>query len=250
MKVDAINGLNCKVNCAFGEKQKKHENLSVTNSLRVPNLARVPVIVLLAMNPATLNSAVSTISETDSPNHIVMVKKPEQSLNIGKMTSVAELPQAPQKTDPPFGWAEFNDFGNHIKFSMPAKGNGADYHLVFTAAKDENSKIEDIYLVKNDGKKYLCSDVHPPTVTKFIYHNLGKDKEFCSVETIESLVGPDGHEKGVMSRQIRLDDESAQKIIDLLSGDTKWKNNTYIVFKEVFDDKLEEPHAALYQQIK
>lgn len=144
-----------------------------------------------------------------------------------------------------YKWALFNLNTQNIKFEMAAKGNGANYHMVYTAPQSSNDKINHIYFIKDGSIGSVEVGAHPPLVQTLIYHNLGKDS-FCSVITLESILGPDRRENGTTLRQIMLDDDSAQKIIDLVSGDTKWKNNTHIQIKEVFDAKIGKPKTTLY----
>ena len=102
MKVDAVSGIGFRnSNINFGEKQSVHEGTTVSNSSGVSDLAKVPVIVLLAMNPATLNSAIPTMPETDNPNKITILAPKTKSSDATYLISpeTEEL----QQDEPPFG---------------------------------------------------------------------------------------------------------------------------------------------------
>ena len=247
MKVEAVSNVGFRsCNYTFGEKQKQQDDVIVqgpssSNSL----IKKVPVIVLLAMNPATLNSAIPVIPETDNPDKIVMLA-PEQKADMNSVYVInPSVEQASQQSAPPYGWARFNGAACNIKFSMPAKGNGANYHMLFTAMKSDKEHIDDIYFVKDGSVGSVNAGDHPPKVQTLIYHNLGENS-FCSVITLEDILGSDRKSNGSTLREIMLDDASAQKIIDLVSGDTKWKNNTHIQIKETFDATISKPKTTLY----
>lgn len=239
MKVEAINGVNYRSNFTFGERIKtdnEHKNYESTSSSPLKALQKVPVIVLLAMNPATLNSAIPTQPEADNPDQIVMVEA-EHSTSV-KSPQV----ESTQKSNAPFGWEIFNSKLEDIKFSMPATGNGAPYHLVFTAPKNVNDRIDNVYLVKDGRPGSIRMGDHPAEVLEFRFHNLGSDEEnFGSVITLESMLGPDRTEIGTMMREIMIEEPEGQKIVDLLMGNTKWKNETFIKFREVYDANIQEP---------
>lgn len=245
MKVDAVSGIGFRNgNINFGEKQRVHEGAPVSRPSGVSDLAKVPVIVLLAMNPATLNSALPTMPETGNLNKITILAPETKSSDATTYVIVPETEEVEQ-SNPPFGWALFRDVTEDIKLNVPAKGNGANYHMVFTAPRSSNDKINNIYFIKDGSVGSVDPGDHPAKVQTLIYHNLG-DASFCSVITLENILGPDRMANGTMMREIMIDDASAQKIIDLVSGDTKWKNNTHIQVNEVFDAKIHKSKTVLY----
>lgn len=246
MKVNAVSSVGFKNSYSFGTSSKSDETgvVDYTQSSSPSLMKKVPVIVLLAMNPATLNSAIPMMPETDNPNQTVMLAPETKSPDVSAYV-ISPIVEELQQDDAPFGWALFKGAVDNIKFSMPAKGNGANYHMLFTAMKSDNERINNIYFVKDGSVGSVSAGDHPPNVQTLIYHNLGEDS-FCSVITLENILGPDRLSNGSTLREIMLDDDSAQKIIDLVSGDTKWKNNTHIQIKEVFDAKIHKPKTTLY----
>lgn len=93
-------------------------------------------------------------------------------------------------------------------------------------AEDLKNIISAIYWVDENVIKYSPYD--PPIVTGLVYHDIGKDKEFCSVKMIKTR-----YKNGEMIRHLiheRVDDETAQLLIDFLAGETQWRNSTNIKF--------------------
>lgn len=208
-----------------------------------------PVMVLMALSPSLLNAAVpKTMEESpNAPKVVMVVDAPEQEISETTYVMSPEL-QGTQQSSAPFGWEIFKSTHKQIKFSMPAKGNGKNCHLVFTAPKNNNSEIYSVYIVRDGKPGAVRMGDHPAEVQTLVFHNLGNPNEnFCSVITMESLLGPNRTEIGTMMSEIMLDDESAQKIVDLVSGDTKWKNSTYMQIKEVTDAVIHTSVTTIYK---
>ncbi|MBQ5653826.1 MAG: hypothetical protein IIV28_03430, partial [Alistipes sp.] len=77
-----------------------------------------------------------------------------------------------------------------------------------------------------------------------VYNDIGKDKEFCSVEIIKIR-----YKNGEMFRyriRERVDDETAQLLIDFLAGETQWRNSTGIKF--YVSDGIRLPSPELLDQ--
>ena len=65
-----------------------------------------------------------------------------------------------------------------------------------------------------------------------LHHDLGEEKGFWGVVTVEDLVKEDGQTKfGTLRKETRIDDETAQKLIKLISNEADWKNRTNIPIK-------------------
>ncbi|MBR6445589.1 MAG: hypothetical protein IKS94_04055, partial [Prevotella sp.] len=65
----------------------------------------------------------------------------------------------------------------------------------------------------------------PPWLTKLIYHDLGADKEFIGAKIKYGKYLPDdayGRRLEYFEKEIRLPDEIANEIIDMVAGDTKF----------------------------
>lgn len=109
-------------------------------------------------------------------------------------------------------------------------GAGKTIHIVLCPVSEGSEHLKKIisaiYWVDENVIKY--STVSPPIVTGLVYHDIGKDKEFCSVEMIHTR-----YKNGERIRHLvreRVDDETAQLLIDFLAGETQWRNSTGIKF--------------------
>ena len=109
-------------------------------------------------------------------------------------------------------------------------GVGKTIHIVLCplgdSSEDFKKIISAIYWVDENVIKY--NPYNPPIVTGLVYHDIGKDKEFCSVKIIKTR-----YKNGEMIRHLvheRVDDETAQLLIDFLAGETQWSNSTGIKF--------------------
>lgn len=125
-------------------------------------------------------------------------------------------------------------------------GVGKTIHIVLcplSVGSEQLKKIiSAIYWVDENVIKYSPYD--PPIVTGLVYHDIGKDKEFCSVKMIKTR-----YKNGEMIRHLvheRVDDETAQLLIDFLAGETQWRNSTNIKF--YVSDGIRLPSPELLDQ--
>ncbi len=234
MKVEAVSNLGFRSNnFSFGEKQRVHENVPAVSSNRASDLAKVPVIVLLAMNPATLNSKIPTMPETDSPNQIVMIMPETNSAEKLSYIVSPEI-QQPKQDTPPFGWASLNfyDIKKVIHGTMPL----AEFDMLFATTKnagyDYQRDVTHVFLIQKGGKVAKSKYTEPPKIEQLIYHNTGDGKEFYTIRVYETLLDNDGNETRAMRSEMRIDDKSAQELQKLLDNNSSWNNATLIPFTE------------------
>ena len=137
----------------------------------------------------------------------------------------------------PYGWNLFlQDDIVEVNKGHNALGN---FDMVYTNNRiDESGSISDVYIVQKSRDIPAKSAFHPPKVFKLMYHNIGKDKEFCGVITKEDLLDENGQYISGIEKEIRLDDDTAQKLIDLVTNHSKWKNNTFIKICETKSERL------------
>ena len=110
--------------------------------------------------------------------------------------------------------------------------------LVYTAPKGTTTKeVTAVYLVG-----YRETDDNPrniPTrVNDFIYHDLGKDKEFLGLLVTSYFYQAGAEWKATY--EVRIDDEAAQYLLDTKTDDTGWKFNPDYRFYITKDAKLIE----------
>ena len=82
----------------------------------------------------------------------------------------------------------------------------------------------------------------PPDVRGLIYHNLGEGKEFLGIKIYQPIYRANGTRSGMMS-EVKLDDVSAQYLLDFRTDDTKWKNKTGITFEITNSPRVMAPEA-------
>lgn len=223
---------NSRSSVSFARKNDS-EGAPADRGMTAPLGKTVPVIVLMAMNPSLLNTAATANNYTSddmNENSITMVV-PANTPDIDEATYVIE-PETVGKTQsvnkPPYGWYCLNARPiNEIHHGHNSLG---DFDMVFAhdpglCGKDGVSKV---YILSREREIPAPGQFHPPEVFKLMYHNIGKDKEFCGVITKEDLLDEKGNYQGSLETEIKLDDESAQKLIDLITGHSNWKNNTGI----------------------
>ena len=234
MKIEALNGLksNSSSSYLFGKSHNVHDNAHAENPLKKSALSKVPVIVLLAMNPATLNSAISMIQETDNPNHIVMFAPEPKSAEKSTYVTSPAIEQAEQ-SEYPFGWASLEYFG--IKKVIPGKTPFYKYNLLFTTTKnagtDFKNDVTDIFLVKEDGRIAKSEYTNPPKIEQVTLHDMPDGRQYYTVRIYESIIDEQGGNNGAMRYEIRLDNNSAKELMKLLNNQTEWNNATFLPVK-------------------
>ena len=191
-------------------------------------LASVPVIVMLAMAP---------MAEGKQPAQFVSIDSEHLTELVAQANATApktyEYTQKPQKEDP-LGIPLFRH--RKIQEVMNCTGNSKNGKLVLTDdpfGKTPNN-VRYVYYIPGDykGSQY----VDPPIVTRFIYHDCGEES-FAGIEVHEEYQDKQKNVKTI-AREIRLDDKTAQFLIDFLAEDTKFINESGIKFIETTNPKL------------
>lgn len=242
MKVDAVRNLNVVHNYNFGAKEKKDKEGRISSHRDSSIMTKVPVIVLLAMNPATLDSKIPTMPETDNPNKVVMLAPETKSVEKSTYVIAPGLQEIQQKK-PPYGWGYFR-FGKIQHTSNIVIDGKYNRDLVFytpALMKSKGNVVGEVFIVDPNKPGGHSITPHPPKIEKIIYHDIGKDKEFCSVKTVEFLVDDSGNCIGYAYRELRIDDDSANKLMALTLNKLEWKNATHIDFIVTKTADLAEP---------
>ena len=121
------------------------------------------------------------------------------------------------------------------------KANYKDVNIVFTGfygdGRGRNNKtVRWVYFIKDD--EYSNGEfVEPNHISEIVYHDLGKD---AYVEAIvkHPVYDSEQHFKGYVQQGFRLDDESAQQLLDLTSKSGKWTDKTGIKYRETQNPNL------------
>lgn len=228
MAVLPINSVSVNANqYAFTGKNKKDSH-NKANSL-----ASVPVIVMLAMAP---------MAEGKQPAQFVPINSEHLTELVAATNAYAPAveaySQAPQEKAAPLG---INFFRRHpILQIINAKANNKDVKMIFGSYPTKNNipdKVVDrVFLIDKDYANRQIRNTIPPKITELIYHNT-PEGEFCSVTVLETVINKNGN-SAIKISNLKLDDNSAQELINLLAGETKWKNITDIKFQETTSSEL------------
>lgn len=167
---------------------------------------------------------------------------PEQSSEpIGLVASKGKTPthksqnqdNKPQRVIDISQYPYFED--TYVLEVVPAIGNGHEASLVFVredknASDDNDVMVDTVYYIDDsslddDFKVWMDEDslfTKPPRfVVGLIYHDLGEDKEFLGIKVRGERVGQNSLD--MYYQEVRLDDVSAQYLIDFSTGDIKWQ---------------------------
>lgn len=202
-------------------------------------LAGLPVIVMLAMAP---------MAEGKQPAQFIPIDSEHLTEVLAQANSVApkayEYAQSPEKTAP-LGVPYFALYGK-IQEHFSCKANGENATLVFhTPVTDPSKLVNHIHFVEKNYKNDKMEA--PPYVADLIYHDLGEGKEFCSIKVIHKIRNNKGQTL-FTEFEYKLDDNSAQKIIDLIAGDSKWTNRTNIKFSETTSPNVAPPKVIWVEE--
>ena len=197
------------------------------NSHKANPLASVPVILMLAMAPMAEGKQPAQFVPIDS-EHLTEVLAQANVTSLQTTTSTqSELDNALKNNK--------SIQADRILLKSKGQFGGEDAYFILTSRdkNDTHNRVENIQIVTRG----LKPKDHPPSVTELVYHDLGAGKEFCSVKVNETFFSNDGKTR-LVTYETRIDDKSAQLIIDLMANDTKWENGTRIKFSETKSDEL------------
>lgn len=220
----------------FGNYENDAEELQIEKPIRhnASKMATVPVVVLMAMNPATINAATALSEQEMEPEAVEISAEPETSEGYGENTYVMapEYFEEVQQQDYPYGWRYLK--GEQIHMAQTSVVNGKKHTILFTETKSRNPKneVDAIYIVPA-GSSNNDYRISPPEVSDVIYHNIGKDKEFCGVKVVQPFINAKTGDRNYEEKEIRISDDAANKIMEFLLNETKYKNNTFIYIREV-----------------
>ncbi len=186
-------------------------------------------IILLAMSPAMLNGGTSAKTVTINPEQLTEIVSNAATEEADEMMAtfpeVQRTQQSGQKLPGLFS-------PDNIQYTKNFRMEGKQYTLYYldgakTVRKNKNI-VTHIYFVPAD-YSYIEKDGlpqnSPPSMQKFIYHDLGdpENKDYCSVIVKESKCDRNGNNHKSITREIRLPDEIANEIISLANGDTQFR---------------------------
>ena len=160
--------------------------------------------------------------------------------NLGNGMNASTAIQSPQQ-DFPLNLPFFSR--RKVQEVVPAIGDGVKAYLVFTKLKKQGEENDVLQIYYIEHSYYDDNEQHdPPDVRGLIYHNLGEEKEFLGIKIYQPIYRANGTRSGMMS-EVKLDDVSAQYLIDFKTDDTKWKDKTGITYEETNSPRVMVPEA-------
>lgn len=228
---------------SFGHKRNNTDDVpDVRENRGSNNLAKVPVVVLMAMSPAMLNANHPSAIEAETPAKTEMVAAPSKldTEALDKLTAAYPGVDGLQQSDDGRsvvmknkGFRDSYSIAHIESFTI----NGQKKYLVFASIKGTNNVVE-IFIVPANNTKTTGS---LPTMSRLFYHDLGEGKEFCSVLVYYDEGRKSDGKIHHVYRDERIPDDTANSIIDLLVGDTQYKDRTTIKVIRTKSAKLQAP---------
>ena len=216
------------------------ENLYANDSRSSANLAKVPVVVLMAMSPAMLNANQPEIKAAQNglAPKVEMVQALPTESEMDEAATIApfeELPGVQQAR----GYDPLNQYeydNKRILLHDTFRQNGKKYHLVFIQPEYlKKGAVSAVHLFP-DGFK---SDAqHPmPKITEFVVHNVPGQELWGSVIVKSTVVSPNYKFTSTYT-DMRLPDEQAQKVLDLIQKSSDFTDVTHIKYNRVTTPNL------------
>lgn len=135
-----------------------------------------------------------------------------------------------------------------IKQIVSAIGNGVSAKIVLTGYNPNNNNINYVYYIEHSYRSN--NSLHrPPVIKELVYHNLGSGKEYLGI-VIEERIYKSETSPNIKKKiigEVKLDDTSAQFLLDLNAGSTKWNDEAGIKFKETKKAKVMVPEVYNYE---
>jgi len=231
MAISAINSvkLNSTNNTAFQGRRHHEEEIPAGNAPRqAGNLAKVPVIVMLAMSPINASSGQPQIAELNKKalTELVEANAPEPAVNeVTQSRNNRPDVCSPEK----------------VVMQKSFVSGGKEYTMYYTdssATKDKKADtwVTHIYFVPEDHKVYKDSFGHdindPPKLIGLRFHDVGKGKEFVGAiiqEEVYDSRNTRGYNKNgeirLYKKEIRLPDDIADGLWVLYEGSGKFQTS-------------------------
>ena len=239
MAIVPINGISVRQNhsnmVTFSGRNEEKSSLD-TRLPKASAAKAIPVIVLMAMNPSLLNTASMAKAaplETEALTEIVAENN--RVSDVDESTYVMGMSGAESLSNLTPGQRKYLNARNKYIVYKKDAGNGGI--LVFEKLiKPDEAKF--IKYLPGDSN-YEGNMFETPTVRLLIYHNIGKDKEYCGVLTRVRVKDPN-HPNGeyFLDKEYRIVDEVANDLIHLVTDDSEFKNTANLKWLETTSPDL------------
>lgn len=214
MKVDAVSSVNYGNKTNYGLKNARISPTFTENSLNTSDLAKVPVIVMLAMNPATLNSTIPMGPESEVANKIEALAPASKSLDASTYVLSPITDEVEQSGK------DFVVPAGNLMYVQNFDYFGHKYNVVYSSTSDSHyDDISNIYFYK-DGEK-----VTPAKMYGLVYHeDPATGKNFYGAIILKEFI-KNNKRIGAVESEIELPSYISDFIIKVLNDETKFINN-------------------------
>lgn len=253
MAIAPINGVNVRQNynstVNFAGSRKNDDGNERQNYTRTSKMATVPVVVLMAMTPGMMNGKQPITILPANDMNITEVLAQVPSIDMTKTYRTTEAQFSNQSGIDLSGYNP-----KDIQYKQYYTSNGKRWVMVWSdVGKDKFAKknmVGSIDFVSEDYRQikdeYGGDANNPPSLLKMVYHNLGDEsKNFISVITRETVCDSNGENKKYVTKEYRIPDDVANKLIDLFVGDTEFEPrrnyNPSTILEEVNTARLKTP---------
>lgn len=232
-----------------GQNSRKNnddtEGSPVEYNRRSNNLAKALVVVLMVMSSPMMNAKISVANLTEGDGAKTEMVEPIliDLENLDEAITIVPDCSNPQnaQTKAPFGVTSL--LGDKIHHFDTFKINGKKYYIVYSGIN--NSEYVDRVSFFREGFKAMQNGVQLPVVQELVYHDLGKAKEYCGIIVRTTQRLKSGEFK-ITKEEVRLPDNCAQILIDLLANYSKMKNRTSIEYSETKSPQLRQTKVEIY----
>ena len=249
----AVSGLgiglnvNYYVNFARQNSRKNNDDTEgspVEYNRRSNNLAKVPVVMLMAMSPAMMDAKtpVTNLSEMEEAKTEMVAPILIDSEELDEMTTIAPDFSNPQnaQTKAPFGVTSL--LGQKIYHYDTFMKDGKKHYIVYSSIRTPDYVDKVSVFPEGFPNK---SGVLLPWVEELVYHNLGKGKEYCGI-IVRSVNKLQNGRYKTTYEEVRLPNEVAQNLIDLLADDSTMKNATSIKYSKTKSPNLRQTKIYIH----
>ena len=227
----------------FGRRENKESENKENNynSQKASGMVTVPAALLLALATSAIN-AKEPMPYQDNDNtlktELLAYATPESQQYSSSQRAIS--PNAAHDK-----YLRYHS--NNIVYSEKVARRGTPHTMVFEHVQGSINSVRMVPYDFVDKVEYTnykgqreVKSLNPPQVVKLVYHDTGKDSEFCGVVVRENHYTSKG-EFYNLDKEIMLTDNAANQIIDLLAGDSKWSNKTSIEYSTTTSPNLLPP---------
>lgn len=242
MAIAPLNHLSYYSNINFNGRSKKKTQPAQSNPgefvlQESTGFSKLPLVILFSMIP----TIAATAQSKDCPqNPTSVVIGANKSLPIDSYKSIPKVPKEMTTLSGPYGFDCLNY--EKINLTKKFKVNNEEQTLLFTS-KDSANNVHFVYIIPQNekGQKYAIYD-QPPEVTKLRLHHIGQGKEFYSAVLEQDARDPETEKYiGTYVYELKLPDNVAQEIVDLVTSNSKYNNKSLIKIDETTSVELLTP---------